>query len=176
MLDVQRQARFVEDMLTRSTDRAAATDAALRPRCSHEGRGDAGHPAAARRSRLSQSTGREQRQPVLRGPVPHAEIPAPAACQAIAKPASGTTVGDTAVHWYSHAHRHSAIGFVTPHERHPQIDRLLLTNRAAVYAAARDRRPRRWSGTARNWTRIETVHLSPEKPTDQTTSFDRKAG
>jgi hypothetical protein len=31
MLEVQRQARFVEDMLTRSTDRAAATDAALRP-------------------------------------------------------------------------------------------------------------------------------------------------
>jgi transposase InsO family protein len=79
------------------------------------------------------------------------------------------------VHWYNHEHRHSAIGFVTPHERHLQIDRLLLTNRAAVYAAARDRHPRRWSGTTRNWTRIETVHLNPEKPTDQTIPFNRKA-
>ncbi len=80
------------------------------------------------------------------------------------------------VHWYNHEHRHSAIGFVTPHERHLQIDRLLLINREAVYAAARDRHPRRWSsGITRNWSRIETVHLNPEKPTNQTTSFDKKA-
>ena len=26
------------------------------------------------------------------------------------------------VHWYNHEHRHSAIGFVTPHQRHQQID------------------------------------------------------
>ena len=25
-------------------------------------------------------------------------------------------------HWYNHEHRHSAIGFVTPHQRHQKID------------------------------------------------------
>jgi putative transposase len=79
------------------------------------------------------------------------------------------------VHWYNHEHRHSAIGFVTPHQRHQQIDQSLLTNRAAVYAAARARHPRRWSGAARNWTRIEVVHLNPEKPTKPDIPLDRQA-
>ena len=68
------------------------------------------------------------------------------------------------VHWYNHQHRHSAIGFVTPHQRHVQIDRSLLSNRVAVYEAARKRHPRRWSGATRNWTRVEEVHLNPDKP------------
>lgn len=78
------------------------------------------------------------------------------------------------VHWYNLEHRHSAIGFVTPHQRHSQVDRSLLKNRVAVYAAARDRHPRRWSGATRNWTRIEQVHLNPEKPINQNTPPDRK--
>jgi transposase InsO family protein len=79
------------------------------------------------------------------------------------------------VHWYNHEHRHSAIGFVTPHQRHQQIDRALLNNRAAVYKAARDRHPRRWSGSTRNWTRVEEVHLNPEKPANTPVAADRKA-
>jgi putative transposase len=79
------------------------------------------------------------------------------------------------VHWYNHEHRHSAIGFVTPHQRHLQIDRLLLSNRVAVYAAARDRHPCRWSGATRNWTRIEEVHLNPEKPINRNIPADRIA-
>jgi len=79
------------------------------------------------------------------------------------------------VHWYNHEHRHSAIGFVTPHQRHLQIDRSLLSNRVAVYAAARDRHPLRWSGATRNWTRIEEVHLNPEKPINYNIPPDRKA-
>ena len=71
------------------------------------------------------------------------------------------------VHWYNQEHRHSAIGFVTPQQRHQQLDQSLLRERAAVYAAARDRHPHRWSGTTRNWTRITEVHLNPEKPIDQ---------
>jgi transposase InsO family protein len=78
------------------------------------------------------------------------------------------------VHWYNNEHRHSAIGFVTPEQRHQQIDQSLLRGRAAVYAAARDRHPRRWSGATRNWTHISEVHLNPEKPTDQKIP-DRKA-
>ena len=68
------------------------------------------------------------------------------------------------VHWYNTEHRHSAIGFVTPNQRHSHIDLSLLQNRVAVYAAAREKNPRRWSGAIRNWTRIEEVHLNPDKP------------
>ena len=78
------------------------------------------------------------------------------------------------VHWYNHEHRHSEISFVTPHQRHLQVDQSLLKNRVAVYAAARDRHPRRWSGATRHWTRIEQVHLNPEKPINQNTPPDRK--
>jgi putative transposase len=79
------------------------------------------------------------------------------------------------VHWYNHEHRHSAIGFVTPHQRHLHIDRSLLSNREAVYADARDRHPSRWSGATRNWTRIEVVHLNPEKLTNDNIPANRKA-
>lgn len=78
------------------------------------------------------------------------------------------------VHWYNHEHRHSAIGFVTPHQRHVQIDRSLLNTRAAVCEAARDQRPDRWSGATRNWTHIDVVHLNPEKPINNIPA-DRRA-
>lgn len=70
-------------------------------------------------------------------------------------------------HWYNHEHRHSAIGFVTPAQRHMQIDQALLDDRAKVYAAARNANPNRWSGLTRNWDRIAEVHLNPETPQNQ---------
>ena len=70
------------------------------------------------------------------------------------------------VHWYNEEHRHSAIGFVTPHQRHAQLDPSLLKGRAAVYEATRNRHPSRWSGPTRNWTHVTVVHLNPEKPTN----------
>ena len=66
------------------------------------------------------------------------------------------------VHWYNHEHRHSAIGFVTPAQRHMQVDQALLDARANVYAAARDANPNRWSVQARSWSRITQVRLNPE--------------
>ena len=66
------------------------------------------------------------------------------------------------VHWYNHEHRHSAISFVTPAQRHMQVDQALLDARTKVYAAARDANPNRWSGAIRNWTRITHVHLNPQ--------------
>ncbi|MBC7957353.1 MAG: IS3 family transposase [Cytophagales bacterium] len=71
------------------------------------------------------------------------------------------------VHWYNHEHRHSAIGFVTPTQRHAELDQALLTARATVYAAARHANPNRWSGQTRDWTRIDVVHLNPDKPKHQ---------
>ena len=71
------------------------------------------------------------------------------------------------VHWYNHEHRHSAIGFVTPAQRHMQVDQALLDDPAKVYAAARQTNPNRWSGPTRNWSRITQVHLNPEAKKNQ---------
>ena len=65
--------------------------------------------------------------------------------------------------WYNHEHRHRAIRFVTPAQRHEGIDENLLANRKVVYEAARARHPHRWSGSTRNWQRIQAVHLNPDK-------------
>ena len=69
----------------------------------------------------------------------------------------------TFVRWYNEAHRHSRIQFVTPAERHSRKDRQILANRKAVYAAAKERYPERWSGETRNWDPIEAVWLNPDK-------------
>ena len=65
-------------------------------------------------------------------------------------------------HWYNHEHRHSAIGFVTPAQRHAGLDRALLEARALVYERARQENPQRWSGQARQWTHADVVHLNPK--------------
>lgn len=72
------------------------------------------------------------------------------------------------VHWYNHEHRHSAIGFVTPQQRHTQVDISLLQARDKVYAAARTANPNRWSGSTRDWSHISAVHLNPETSDKQT--------
>lgn len=69
----------------------------------------------------------------------------------------------TFVHWYNHEHRHSAIRFVTPAERHAGLDAALLHKRANVYEAAKKRHPDRWSGTTRNWQPVRVVHLNPDQ-------------
>ena len=67
------------------------------------------------------------------------------------------------VQWYNHEHRHGAIRFVTPAERHAGHDADLLKRRRAVYEAARARHPQRWTGGLRNWRPIPAVHLNPER-------------
>jgi putative transposase len=69
----------------------------------------------------------------------------------------------TFVRWYNTAHLHSAIRFVTPADRHAGRDTALLRARQAVYDAARDRHPERWSGDTRNWNPIAIVTLNPER-------------
>jgi transposase InsO family protein len=78
------------------------------------------------------------------------------------------------VDWYNHEHRHSAIRFVTPAQRHSGLDGVLLENRKAVYAAARSRHPQRWRGPTRNWQRVQTVHLNPDQ--SDTSANDRTEG
>lgn len=65
--------------------------------------------------------------------------------------------------WYNHEHRHSAIRFVTPAQRHAGLDETLLEQRRAVYEDARRRNPPRWSGATRNWQPIAAVHLNPDQ-------------
>lgn len=66
--------------------------------------------------------------------------------------------------WYNTEHRHSAIRFVTPDQRHRGEDRPLLARRHQVYELARATRPDRWSGQTRNWQPIGSVWLNPERP------------
>jgi putative transposase len=68
------------------------------------------------------------------------------------------------VRWYNLEHRHSAIRFVTPDQRHRGEDRPLLAKRHQVYQLARAARPERWSGRTRNWQPVRSVWLNPERP------------
>lgn len=72
------------------------------------------------------------------------------------------------VHWYNTEHRHSAIRFVTPEERHCGCEQRILVQRAVLYRAARARHPERWTGATRCWTPIDRVHLNA--PETQATS------
>lgn len=85
-----------------------------------------------------------------------------------AYPARGFASLDEARAWmqqfvasYNHEHRHSAIRFVTPAQRHQSQDRAILAQRQRVYEQARERHPERWSGAIRNWQPITEVWLNP---------------
>lgn len=79
------------------------------------------------------------------------------------------------VYWYNHEHRHSAIGFVTPAQRHAGLDLALLAKRKALYENARRQNPQRWSKNTRNWNRIHTVHLNPDHAETQNNSNQEAA-
>ena len=53
--------------------------------------------------------------------------------------------------------------FVTPGQRHRGEDITILEARKAVYEQAKARRPERWSGATRNWSRKEVVWLNPAR-------------
>ena len=67
------------------------------------------------------------------------------------------------VAWYNTEHLHSAIGFVTPEDRHTGRDKAVLAARRRTYAAARRRNPERWSRNTRTWEHVEVVKLNPER-------------
>lgn len=67
------------------------------------------------------------------------------------------------VDWYNGEHRHSAIRFVTPDQRHAGKDKALLANRTRVYEQAKAAHPLRWRGRqTRNWKPVNVVHLNPD--------------
>ncbi len=67
------------------------------------------------------------------------------------------------VQWYNEEHCHSGLKYVTPNQRHRGEANALLKQRAAVYLAAREKHPQRWSGETRNWKLDDTVYLNPER-------------
>ena len=64
------------------------------------------------------------------------------------------------VEWYNTVHLHSAIGFTTPDSRHRGEDADILAQRKAVYEAAKQKNPSRWSGETRNCKKVEVVRLN----------------
>ena len=79
------------------------------------------------------------------------------------------------VHWYNDEDRHSAIRFVTPAQRHAQLDEEMLQARAEVYELARQQNPLRWSAQTRNWGFIDAVHLNPDTPQSKESKAAKKA-
>lgn len=71
------------------------------------------------------------------------------------------------VAWYNIEHRHSAIRFVTPEQRHLGEDVAILKKRKMVYQMAKFVNPFRWSGDTRNWNWIPKVSLNPDKFTSR---------
>jgi transposase InsO family protein len=67
--------------------------------------------------------------------------------------------------WYNTEHRHSAIKFVTPQQRHDGDDVEILARRTALYEAAKARHPNRWTKETRDWSRPEEVVLNPAEGT-----------
>ncbi|MDD2630559.1 MAG: hypothetical protein PHV61_10435, partial [Limnochordia bacterium] len=73
---------------------------------------------------------------------------------------------------YNNELLHSGIKFVTPYQRHYDLDIKILSKRDAVYQAARERHPERWTGKTRNWKWIDEVTLNPV--TEQTSEKEKE--
>ena len=67
------------------------------------------------------------------------------------------------VAWYNGEHLHSGIRYVTPDDRHAGRDKAILAQRHELYTQAKERTPRRWSRSTRNWSPIGAVYLNPVK-------------
>lgn len=66
---------------------------------------------------------------------------------------------------YNTKHRHSALKYVTPEQRHTGQDVALLEQREKLYEAAKRNNPERWSGKTRDWTHNNIVKLNPVNET-----------
>ena len=65
------------------------------------------------------------------------------------------------VEGYNHFHRHSAIKYVTPDEKHAGLDIAILANRRRLYEQARKANPERWiRGVTRDWEPVSTTTMN----------------
>jgi hypothetical protein len=72
------------------------------------------------------------------------------------------------VNWYVHQHRHSAIRFVTPQQRHSGQATAICQQRTQVYEQARQCHPRCWSRSVRCWRQPSVAWIN--EPPDPTTA------
>jgi len=79
-------------------------------------------------------------------------------------------IGDF-VTWYNTVHRHSAINFVTPEQRHTGDEYQVLSKRQKLYEKAKSDHPSRWSGATRNWTPAGPVFINPLPDESEATSI-----
>jgi transposase InsO family protein len=73
------------------------------------------------------------------------------------------------VAWYNNEHLHSAIGYVSPEQRHSGAADEILAKRRRVYKAAQRRHPERWRSNTRRWDAPDVVFLNPEDPLNTVT-------
>jgi len=78
-------------------------------------------------------------------------------------------------HGYNDVHRHSALKFVTPDQRHRGDDIAILKQRGTLYEATKAQRPERWSGLSRNWEHEGIVFLNPSKSIEKEAHLKEKA-
>ena len=53
---------------------------------------------------------------------------------------------------------------MTPCQRHREEDKAILSSHHNLYVAAKEKNPSRWSESVKNWDRIESGDLNPDKP------------
>ena len=56
---------------------------------------------------------------------------------------------------------HSGINFITPHQRHYGLDKIIMKKRKETYENAKTKHPERWSKNIRNWNLPKYVSLNP---------------
>ncbi|MBR9976577.1 MAG: group II intron reverse transcriptase/maturase [Bacteroidetes bacterium] len=67
------------------------------------------------------------------------------------------------VQWYNNVHRHSALKFVTPAQRHAGHDIKVLAARRRLYESAKAAHPARWTQQTRNRDLVTEVYLNKRK-------------
>jgi transposase InsO family protein len=67
------------------------------------------------------------------------------------------------VNWYNMEHRHSSIGYVTPHQRRSGEYEEIFEKRNETFALAREKHPERWVNKQKYWQCKEAVYLNPGK-------------
>jgi putative transposase len=77
-------------------------------------------------------------------------------------------------HYYNYEHCHSWLNFLTPIQRHTGMDKEIFSNRTAIYEAARQNNPNRWTKNIRKWSLENEVWLNPEK--DETNTTNKSVG
>lgn len=95
--------------------------------------------------------------------------------RAFATLAEARTWVEAFVRWYNHEHRHSALKFVSPSQRHQRVDVDVLAKRDALYQRARRARPDRWTRDTRNWSPAGPVTLNRPRTSRKKEDAARKA-